>query len=240
MARRNGNNFMYSRSYFKRSLKWQNLKLAEKPRSVTWRPAQVCLDPPAASLDVDYLWRRNTRCLPAHAQDIDPHQQIRGQRGQHQLRLQRHGAPGRMHPSFDRGNTPDSQHYLREYLGGVADQWATVVAKWSTRQLLLRGRKFNFIILLKEKKIINTIKRLQTVTARHSLSLVWDAPLGKLKPECLHQPWNTTELNSPTLFRSEWKLNNPNSCFRNIKFRCLNSQFSCCNFFFFVNFHIFG
>lgn len=125
-------------------------------------------------------------------------------------------------------------------LGGVADQWATVVAKWSTRQLLLRGRKFNFIILLKEKKIINTIKRLQTVTARHSLSLVWDAPLGKLKPECLHQPWNTTELNSPTLFRSEWKLNNPNSCFRNIKFRCLNSQFSCCKFFFFVNFHIFG
>lgn len=93
------------------------------------------MDPPAASLDVDYLGRRNTRCLPAHAHDIDPHQQIRGQCGQHQLRLQRHGAAGRMHPSFDHGNTPDSQHYLSV---------AWVESLINEQQLLLNGRLPNY------------------------------------------------------------------------------------------------
>lgn len=105
VACRNGNNFMCIRSYFKSSLKWQNVKRAEKPGSVTWLPALVCLDPLAASLDGDCPRRRNTGFLPAHVQDIDPHQQIHGQRGQHQLLLQRHGAAGWMHPSFDHGNT---------------------------------------------------------------------------------------------------------------------------------------
>lgn len=139
MACTNGNNFMYSRSYFKRRLKWQNVKWAEKTGNVTWLPAQVCLDPPAASVDGHCLWRRDTWCLPAHAQDIDQHQQIHGQRGQHQLRLQRHGAAGwKLQPPFDHGNTeeaPDSQHCLSV---------AWVESLINEQQWLLNGRLPNY------------------------------------------------------------------------------------------------